>query len=127
MLAAPAHATAPIVEKTVEVEIPLTTPQDIEEYAREEAKREGISAYLFVETLRIESMNFTWNDQSLIPAHGPNGREDSWGICQIHLPDHPEITKAQALDPRWCIQWTAQQFKNHHASMWTGYRIVTSR
>lgn len=95
---------------------------DIEALATQIALEYGLEVYPFVETMRRESMNFSNRGQSKIPANGPNGYEDSWGICQIHLPSHPNITRAQATDPEWCLRWSAQQFKNGKARMWTEYR-----
>lgn len=46
----------------------------------------------------------------------------SFGIAQIHLPAHPNISKAQALDPAFAIRWTAQQFAQGHQAMWTCWR-----
>lgn len=102
------------------------TPSSIEELAKQIAQRKGIPEYLFVETMRRESAGFTVIGQSTVPnAEGPNEREDSWGICQIHLPDHLEITKEQAEDPSWCLNWSADEFKAGHARNWTEYRKLT--
>lgn len=101
---------------------PSIPPTSIEALATQIAEEHGIAVYPFVETMRRESMNFTNKGQSRIPANGPNGKEDSWGICQIHLPSHPTITRAQALDPEWCLEWSAKQFQNGRARMWTEYR-----
>lgn len=55
-------------------------------------------------------------------AVGDKGK--SFGIAQIHLPAHPTITKQQALDPMWAIDWTAQQFAKGEKGkrMWTCWR-----
>jgi hypothetical protein len=76
----------------------------------------------FYKTMECESAGWQ-NIQSMVPdAAGPNGREDSWGVVQIHLPDHREITKAQALDAAWALDWAANAFKRGEAGMWTCYR-----
>lgn len=111
---------AEVVNKSIE---PHVAPGDREALARAIATEVGITAWSFVETIRGESLNFSHNGQSLIPrADGPNGREDSWGICQIHLPDHPEVTREQALNPEWCLRWSAKEFKEGRARQWTEYR-----
>lgn len=75
----------------------------------------------FVRTMQCESAGWL-NIQSMIPAvGGPNGREDSWGVAQIHLPSHPSITRAQALDPEFALEWSAKQFKAGNARMWSCY------
>lgn len=73
----------------------------------------GISAGPLVATLRCES-DF---DSGAVGDHG-----SSFGVAQIHLPAHPEITEAEALDPLWSINWAAEQFAAGHADLWTCYR-----
>lgn len=46
----------------------------------------------------------------------------SYGIAQIHLPAHPEVSKKQALDPLWSIDWAAHQFSLGHAKLWSCYK-----
>ena len=84
----------------------------------------GVNADHLYRTLSCESQDFQ-NIQSKWPkATGPNGREDSWGIAQIHLPDHPGISREDALDEHWSIGWAAQQFATGHATRWTCYRLL---
>lgn len=62
-------------------------------------------------------------ESSLNPnAIGDAGQ--SYGVAQIHLPSHPTVTKEQALDPNFAIEWTAQQFSKGKAEMWTCYRLI---
>lgn len=86
-----------------------TAPVIIEAYA----VRYGIPAQPLIDTLQCES-NF------IRTASGDFGT--SFGVAQIHLPAHTDISKAQALDPIWSIDWAAQQFKAGKQSMWTCYR-----
>mgnify|MGYP003403430693 FL=1 len=51
-------------------------------------------------------------------------REDSWGIAQINLYWHPEVSKAQALDPEFAIDFMAKRFKAGKASEWTCWRNI---
>lgn len=61
--------------------------------------------------------------QSRIPdSTGPNGQEDSWGVAQIHLPDHLDINKEQAMNPEFAIDWSAKMFSLGKQRMWTCYR-----
>lgn len=96
------------------------TPDALESLAREKADKYGVSQETFVRVMKCESMNFEHNGQSFIEANGPNGREDSWGVVQIHLPSH-KVTKEQALDPEWALEWAAKQFSEGNASMWSCY------
>lgn len=62
--------------------------------------------------------------QSFVPdPKGPNGREDSWGLLQINLPSHKEISLWQAQDALWSIRWAAGEFAAGRKCQWTGYRI----
>lgn len=72
----------------------------------------GTLAQPVIDTLKCES-NFNQN------AVGDYGT--SFGIAQIHLSAHPDITKAEALDPLWSINWTVKQFSEGHASLWSCY------
>ena len=47
-------------------------------------------------------------------------RELSFGLFQIHLPDNPSITKDEALDPYFAIEWAAIKFKDDPA-IWACY------
>ena len=89
----------------------FTAPTIVEAYA----VKYGIPAKPLIDTLSCES-HFNAS------AIGDKGK--SFGVAQIHLPSHPNITKEQALDPLWAIDWTAQQFKAGKAKMWTCYRIL---
>lgn len=42
-------------------------------------------------------------------------REQSYGLAQIHLPDHPNVTYEQAIDPEFAIEFMA---KNWHNVTW---------
>lgn len=58
--------------------------------------------------------------QSLYPSKtGPNGREDSWGIAQIHLPDHPNITREQAQNITFSAEFLAQNLAAGNCYLWS--------
>jgi len=48
-------------------------------------------------------------------------RELSFGIAQIHLPSHPDVTKEQALDKEFSIHWTAKKWKEGFRG-WSCYK-----
>lgn len=75
----------------------------------------GISAQPLIDTLRCES-NF---DASVVGDKGT-----SFGVAQLHLPAHPDITKKQALDPLWSINWAAQQFAQGHQHLWSCFNKI---
>lgn len=43
----------------------------------------------------------------------------SYGIAQIHLPAHPDISKKQALDPYWSLTWMANEWSQDRANEWS--------
>lgn len=66
--------------------------------------------------------------QSMIPDRsGPHGQEDSWGLSQIHLPDWPGVTKKQAQDPNFALNFMASQFSQGHKYFWSCYKILKAR
>jgi hypothetical protein len=50
-------------------------------------------------------------------AIGDNG--NSFGLAQIFLPAHPDITKEMALDPDFSLDFMAKNLKERNHSMWT--------
>ena len=72
----------------------------------------GIPFDSFDTTLKCES-DF---NPSAIGDHGT-----SLGIAQIHLPAHPDITEEEATDPIWAINFTAKEFSEGHANLWSCY------
>ena len=60
-----------------------------------------------------------------ISAIGDGGL--SIGIVQIHLPAHPEITKEQALNPVFSIDFMAKEFKKGNQWKWTCWRNIFAK
>lgn len=61
--------------------------------------------------------------QSLIKSKkGVNGYEDSWGIAQIHLPAHPEISREEAMNDEYAIGWMIREFSRGNERIWSCYR-----
>ena len=100
-----AQSLPPVVYST------STAPAIIEAYAI----HYGIPAQPLIDTLACESR---FNPDSI----GDKGT--SFGLAQIHLPAHPEITRQEALDPLWSIDWAAKQFSEGHASMWSCFNKI---
>jgi hypothetical protein len=109
-----AIAEAPIspIIPTVEV---LDSTTTIIAYIKQKALEAKIEPSEIIRTLTCES--------HLDPqAIGDKGT--SYGLSQIHLPAHPEITKDQALDPRFAVDFAVDAFSHGEASMWTCYRLL---
>ena len=43
----------------------------------------------------------------------------SFGLTQIHLPAHPNISKAEAENPDFAINWMAIQFSEGNKGIWS--------
>lgn len=100
-----------------------TAPLTIDEMIQTSADKHGVDGKVMRQVLMCES---TLNPKAE-GDHGINGTATtSWGIAQIHLPAHPEITKEQALDPKFAINWTAKEMAAGRGYMWTCYRKLYS-
>ena len=107
----PATVQDQVIEE-VKIKQDSTIKKTVSELIAEAAIRHGINHERFLATARCES--------GLRPgAIGDGGH--SFGLFQIHLPSHPSVTRDQALDPEWAVEWAAQKFKID-PSIWTCYR-----
>lgn len=113
--------------EVVSVEIEWT-PELIESFALETAKKYHIDEDEFVETLRCESCGFI--DPKIQSGHYKNGvREQSFGIAQFNLPSGlktasgEEITYEIAIDPEQAIDAAGYNFSIGLQDRWTCWRI----
>ncbi len=60
--------------------------------------------------------------QSFAYWHGI--REDSWGLVQINLPSWPDITKAQAQDPNFSLNFLGEKLSQGKGYLWSCYRLL---
>lgn len=76
--------------------------------------RYGLNYRHFYATLSCESDGF--KDvaiQSRVPDAGsPNGYEQSYGLAQIYLPAHPDVTKTQAENPAFALDYAGKMFSD---------------
>lgn len=66
----------------------------------------------FMATLTCEG---GWN------ATSTGDHNTSFGLAQIHLPAHPDVSKDEALDPIFSLNWAAQNFSKNPL-IWSCYR-----
>ena len=57
-------------------------------------------------------------------GYKPGDREQSYGLVQIHLPAHPHISKEQAKDPEFAIEFLAKNVAKGKQGMWTCARQI---
>lgn len=96
---------------------PPKAPRTILELINDSAMKYGVKASVMHTVIKCES------------GYNPNAVGDfgkSYGLVQIHLPSHPEISKAQALDREFAIDFLAKKLSTHQGRMWTCFRIFFS-
>jgi soluble lytic murein transglycosylase-like protein len=49
----------------------------------------------------------------------------SYGLVQIHLVAHPDISKADAYDPIFSIDYLAKSIKNGKGNQWTCFKSIS--
>lgn len=100
----------------------LTTPELILAFSRQY----GVNSVTIDKVVSCETAG-TYDPliQSYVVKNGV--REDSWGLAQIHLPSHPDITKEQAKDPEFAIEFMAKNFADGKQNMWSCYKILAKR
>jgi hypothetical protein len=62
-----------------------------------------------------ESSNNKW-------AVGDGGT--SFGLSQIHLPAHPDVSKEEAFDFDFAIDFMAREFSKNNMGIWSCYHIL---
>lgn len=95
---------------------------EIEPTIKKYALEYGVSEYQMKVTLMCESANGNYLNNKQSDIHRNGVRENSWGIAQINLRWHPEVTKAQALDPVFSVRFMAKRFAIGKQDEWTCYR-----
>ncbi len=123
-----------ILQCLIPVALASTTPVEPPPFPVEHAERVKVVRSLIEEAgTRYEASETekrqAWNivrceNRELDPGaqsrvmHGTK-REDSWGLAQIHLPAHPEVSKEQATDPEFAIDFLVKNVSEGKAYMWT--------
>lgn len=77
---------------------------------------------MMYDTVKCES-NFVVDTQSF-SINSKGIRENSWGLAQIHLPSHPTISRQQAINPDFALNFIAYHFSKEHYSMWSCMKLL---
>ena len=110
-------APAPVVQEEAVIAVP-PKPLTISEKIDAAAKKYGVQSTLMRSVIKCES---SYNPKAV----GDGGT--SFGLAQINLPSHPTITKEQAFDEDFAIDFLASNLAKGKGNMWTCYRIVTGQ
>jgi len=84
--------------------------ESVKEYAIYLAVHENLNVGEFLATIACESR---FNKDAI----GDSG--NSYGIAQIHLPSHPYISKEQALNPFFALNWMSNEWSKGNAKIWS--------
>jgi hypothetical protein len=58
----------------------------------------------------------------------PNGkREQSFGLAQIHLPDHPHISRTEAISADFALNFMASEFQAGRKWKWSCWKLLQSK
>jgi len=109
--------------------VKLATPQEL---VLKYAKEYNVSAPLIKEIINLENREWNEKRQSGIiykfsdPKRGivKGEREKSYGLAQIHLPDHPKITYEQATSADFAIKFIASEISQGRGWQWSCYRTA---
>jgi len=105
----------PVVVPVEDHKQPLNAPRSVEELIVENSIKYGVSASVMRRVIKCES------------SGNPNAVGDfgqSFGLVQIHAPSHPYVTRAQALDPEFAVEFLAKNLALGKGSMWTCWRML---
>ncbi len=123
----PAQATT---TKAITYRQPNVDPAPYKAMLREIASAKGLPDHKVIEiehTIGGDGINKTCpNGESnwYTLAVGDNG--DSIGIVQINLPSHPEITRAQAEDAGFSLNFIVDEFLKGNEWKWTCWKAIYS-
>ena len=126
----------PVIAEPTPVVVPQVVQPIVKEYSKEEIKarithysvKYGVSSRTMNSIVSCESgynpkiqsnHRYTYSRPKLGLKAGQ--REQSYGLVQIHLPVHPNISKEQALDPEFSLDFLASNLAKGKGRMWTCY------
>lgn len=113
-----AHEITPLERALKEIPHKADETKEVITRIYTEAPKYELNPDWIAHTIYCESMFY--NIQSGIVVEGV--REPSYGLAQIHLPSHPEVTVEQALDPLFSVDWMMEHWSDEK---WYGYDRTT--
>lgn len=106
---AAASSTSPILSAA-------SSTAEIQQMILTVAQNDGLNATHFLAVAQCESALDPTIQSTFKKLDGT--QERSYGLWQINLDAHPDITLAEADDPTWSTQWAAKQWKNDLYTEW---------
>lgn len=110
-----AESEQPVV---VQIEVVIDwTKERINREIEEQAEKYAVNASEMKRVIACESNGSTTIQSRHIRPDG--SREKSFGLVQIYLPAHPNVTYEQAIDPKFAINFMAKNFAHGREEMWS--------
>ena len=117
----------PVLPKEIVIQPAVTVKQLI----HVKGVQYGVSEPLMQEIINCESGGSTTiqsQHRYTSNRYGPVGSQElSFGPVQIHLPAHPNITKEQATDPEFAVDFLAKNLKVGNGRIWSCYPIALKK
>ena len=122
----------PTLAPVVSAALPTAQPPkvlSIDELVTLYASKYGVSEGVMLRVMKCENRSRNPKKQSGHTYYFSDPRrnivegtqERSYGLVQIHLPDHPEVSYEQATDPEFSIAFLAKHLSLGHGWWWTCY------
>ncbi len=87
----------------------------------------GVSSIEMLAVVSCETAGTFRPDIQSFSRYPDGTREKSFGLAQIHLPAHPNITREQAIDPDFALRFMATEFKKGKKGAWSCYTILKNK
>lgn len=119
-----AHAEV-VTTVNIEPPKPISNEEKALSLIKKYATQYKVSAQDMERVMRCENKDFNPTLQSF--HRYKNGeREKSFGVSQIHLPAHPEISYEQATNMEFSIEFMAKEFSKGNQKIWSCWKIVNT-
>jgi len=89
-----------------------------------EAKKAFIDDTLYYFPASQSDLTYSFTDADKGIYEG--AREESYGLAQIHRPSHPNVTKEQAQDKDFALNFMASEFEKGNQWKWTCWKNAYS-
>jgi hypothetical protein len=104
------------------VELRRGETPELMEYLFAQAQKHGADPEKMRRTIACETSH-TWRADIQSGYHYPQGgREQSFGLAQIHLPDWPDVSRKEAMDAHFAIRFMAEKFGKNQGRLWSCYK-----
>lgn len=99
-------------------------PIDVHQLVKDTAQKYHLNYEHLSKTIECESGFQIKKQSEYIKPDGT--RERSFGIAQINLDAHPDITYEQATNPEWAMNWMGNEWSKDNAKIWSCWRQLYS-